>query len=475
MRTSRYVAQFDSASGMLHANARFLHGRDWPMRAPFAPLNLVMRVANYLPVAARDKLYIFGGWKESVSPAQLAKLRTEDLSRWIIEQYPRRRYPAIAIGSSNGAATHLWSALEAPWLPQTLLIPVHRKRIHPDDMRKSIEDSREAAEMLLENNPDLQLHLMHDPNQDRLMVRCMDYFRVKRLRLGETWTRFLEESLEPGGTIFLVECNLQWPTTELGPRSFFQPGAYGGARAEEYVVGSPRVEAFLRRHNSPWTRWDPPAPDALRPEAEWGFEPALREDVERLARRCGYRVRRIVFDDPIDLSPLVADLYRWWYARRGIEAARLLVESFLLLDPWWTLRTGSVPFWTVFPVESSADALEAYVNEAGPFEEIYPMLFAHGVESVGLAPIDRWRSLLSRATRRGSFLGVDEAAFPKDFATYVRYHKQLRNIPGPHHPMPPPLSIEALDEFLDDRGDAYAVHWRDDGNIGRGVSPASSR
>jgi hypothetical protein len=51
----------------------------------------------------------------------------------------------------------------------------------------------------------------------------------------------------------------------------------------------------------------------MRPEAEWGFAPALRDDVEDFARRHGYRVQRVVFEDAEDVSPMVADLYRWWY------------------------------------------------------------------------------------------------------------------------------------------------------------------
>jgi hypothetical protein len=198
---------------------------------------------------------------------------------------------------------------------------------------------------------------MHDPNQDRLMVQRMTYFRVKHLRLPEAYAQFLEETLEPGGTLFLVECGLRWPTTRVGERHLFQFGALGGATPAEYLHGGPRVEAYLRRYDSPRRRWDPPEPDGEHPEAEWGFEPALRADVEALARRRGWRLRRIVFDQPEDLSPLVADLHRWWYRRLGRPDGRLLVESFVLLDPYWALRTGAVPFWMVFNVEPSAAGL----------------------------------------------------------------------------------------------------------------------
>ncbi|HKW91572.1 MAG TPA: hypothetical protein VJX92_06700 [Methylomirabilota bacterium] len=57
------------------------------------------------------------------------------------------------------------------------------------------------------------------------------------------------------------------------------------------------------------------------------------------ARRHGYRVLRILFEQPEDMSPLVADLYRWWYRRLDAADTRLVVDSFILMEPYWTIRT----------------------------------------------------------------------------------------------------------------------------------------
>jgi len=60
-------------------------------------------------------------------------------------------------------------------------------------------------------------------------------------------------------------------------------------------------------------------------------EPGLREDVARLAHKRGWRIRRVLFEEPERLSLLVADLYRWWYRERGLPADRLLVGSIILI------------------------------------------------------------------------------------------------------------------------------------------------
>jgi len=321
-----------------------------------------------------------------------------------------------------------------------------------------MEWGKKHASRLLEANPELALHHMHDANQDRLMIQHMAYFRVKRLLLGETYERFLAEALPAGGTIFLPECRLSWPTTRVGERHVFQHGAPGGATEKEFIHGGKRVEHFLARYGSHRRRWHPPEPDGERPEAEWGFEPALREDVKRFASERGYRVQRLVFEEPEDTSPLVADLYSWWYRQRRLLANRLLIESFILMEPHWALRTGSVPFWTEFNMEPSLERVEDYLKSTEPYEEIHAMLFSHGVESVGLPSIERWRSLTRRARKRGGFVGVDEEEFPRDYATFVRYHTDLKKIPA-RYPMPGPLTLGQLDGFLQGAGDRYQVRW----------------
>jgi hypothetical protein len=459
-----YIANFDSAFAMIQATARYLRGEDTPAmgvlpRPAVHALKPLAPALNWLTRGARERIYTWSGWNEALPPEKLGEVSAEDIARWVVSEYPKKLYPAMMVGSSNGANVHLCAALGIPWLPQTFLVPVRRSGIHPDEPKEDMAWAKDHAPALLEANPELQLHHMNDANQDRLMIQRMTYFRVKRLRLGRAYERFLEENLEPGGTIFLVECELSWPTVKVAERHVFQRGALGGASKEEFLHGSERVAEYLKRYGSHRRTWDSPEPDAERPEAEWGFEPALREDVLRFAESCGYTVKRLVFREPEDLSPLVADLYRWWYERRRMIASRLLVESFILHEPYWALRTGSVPFWMVFNKEPSLEALEGYLESRPPFDEIYLMLFSHGVDSVGLVPIERWREVLARARKRGSFIGVDEEKYPRDFATFVRYYTDLKETIPTRYPLPGPLSLTQFEAFLAEAGDRYRVQW----------------
>jgi hypothetical protein len=450
------IAQFDSASAMLLALARFLHGKDFPGLGQSRFLRSVVPFANLLPRGIRERLFARLGAGEGVVPEAAGRVSAAAIAEWAASLYPRRRYPAVMIGSSSGAVVHLGAALGIPWLPQTFLTLVRQTGVHPDDAVRAMEAGQGPAQRFLAANPDVQLHHMHDPSQDRLMLGYITYFRFKYRRLPPTYRDLVTETLAPNGTIVVVECGRRWPVTRLGDRHVFQFGAVGGPTTDEYLHGGERVEDYLARYGSPWRRWTPPPPDGEGPEAEWGFESSLRDDIADLARKRGHRVVRLVFEDPEHPSPLVADLHRAWHGERGLSADRLVIESFVLLEPYWTLRTGAVPFWMTFNMQPSLDWAWRYLSEAAPFDHIHLMLFAHGVDSVGLPPIEAWEAVLRQARRGGSFLGVDADAYPAHFATFARYHTDLRRIPE-RHPLPEPLPLNRLERFVAQAGARYPV------------------
>jgi len=127
------------------------------------------------------------------------------------------------------------------------------------------------------------------------------------------------------------------------------------------------------------------------------------------------------------------------------------------MEPYWTVRSGSIPFWMVFNMEPSASSLERYLDDRDTFDDIAIMLFSHGVESVGLAPIERWRALAKRGN--GALVGVDADAYPRDFDVFVRYHYPLRERFAETHPIPAPLTIADVERFISSSGKRYDVTW----------------
>jgi hypothetical protein len=451
------IANFDSASAMLRALAHFLHGKDFPGLGQPRLLQYPASLADWLPRWLRQEVFARVGASEGVPAHAAGQVSTAAIAEWFASLYPQRPYPAVAIGSSNGALVHLCAALGIPWLPQTLLTLIrHDGQVHQDDAAAAMVWARPAARAFLAANPGIALHHMHDPAQDRLMLAYIAYFRSKYLRLPQAYRAFIGRWLAPGGIILVSECPRRWPTSRLGDRYTFQFGALGGPSEHEYFHGGERVEAYLRRYRSPWQQWKPPPADGRDPEAEWGFEPALGEDIAALAREHGYRILRLIFDDPDDLGPPVADFHRAWYRqpRRGVE--RLLIGSFILVEPYWTLRLRAVPLWLKFPVEPSLRLARRYLARAETFDEVHLMLFAHGVESVGLPPIRAWQDLLRQARRGGSLLGVNPRAYPAHFGVYGRYQRALRRI-AERRPLPPPISLEGFEQFLAASDASYAV------------------
>jgi hypothetical protein len=451
-------ASFDSASVMVGATARYLRGQEASdLGAAGSWLRPALSAVNRLPQRARRVLYGLGSGREGLPGRAIAGVHAEDLARGTVAAYPRRRYPAVLVGSATGSMAHLAAALDIPLLPQTLLLPLRMLGRDVDDPRADIERARAPARAMLDANPELVLHQMMDPNADRLTLRYFSYFRIKRTCLGAAYERFLRDVLAPGGSIIVAECRHRWPVTRIGERHLFQFGGVGALTVEELREGGDRVADFLAAQGSRRRGWDPPAVDGDAVEAEWGFDATLGEDISRFAAGNGYDVRRVCFDAADSASAFVADLHRWWYSRLGRPAGRLFAESFMLLDPWWVLRAAAVPYWMTFNTDAAAAGLDRYLDEAEPYDDIDLTLVSNGLRTVGLAPIDRWEALLARAKRHGRFAGVDTGRFPSDLSVFARYQDTLRS--AVTFPMPEPLTLADVDAFHAERGRRYPVGW----------------
>lgn len=458
MKARRAVAGFDSASAMVRVVGAALHGREAPLLAQGparaeAPIDWVARQAERLPDRTLQAIYRRSGWLDAVSARRLGQVRAEDLAAWVVGHYPQRRYPVVFAGSANGALAHLAAALGAPWLPQTLLLAVRTGGLDPDDPAADMRAMGPAGRDLLAANPTLALHHMHDPVQDRLMIARMAYFRVKFLGLPQAYREFLDRCLAPGGTVVLVDCGVRWPVTTVADRYVFQFGALGGATQREFLDGGPRVAEFLRRNGSARDRWQPPEPDTSSPEAEWGFAEPLAAGIEEAAAAQGAAVDRLQLAQPEDASPLIAELFRHWYAEHGLPTSRLLVSSFLLMDPRLTVRTGHVPYWALFGTEPSLDRLAGYLSGTPAYDDIRLTVFPHGMDSIGLAAIGEWQRLLGQARQHGQLLAVDPEHYPRHFRALTGFHHDLSRLP--RAPAIPPLGWDTARRYLASNAPAH--------------------
>jgi hypothetical protein len=315
------------------------------------------------------------------------------------------------VGSSNGALAHLAAAMQVPWLPGTVLVPVARTG-DPQRPIDALRFGERVAPALLNRNPDVVLHHMHDQVQDELMVARMTYFRVKWRRLPTAYVRFLRAQLASGAPVVLVEDRSTWPVAKVGERHVFQMGAQGGLDPQ----------AYLDRPNTP-------RPDAEAAEAEWGAEEGLGADVAAWCLANGHPLIRVCYQGPQAPAHAVATVLRSWYLARGETADRLLVPSFVLADPWTAIATAVVPFWAFFSVQPALRALASHLEASDAYRAVDVLLFQHGVRSEGIATPEEWLDVVRRSGARGRLLALDARRFPHDIASLGRYGNALSRLP----------------------------------------------
>lgn len=416
---SDVVASFDSATVLHAALAAALRGQPFPHLGNGPAAGAAVRAAGALPWPLLRRLYTRIGAAEGLDPRRLGEVDLGAVARWLTDGYPRRRYPAVMVGSSNGALAHLAAAMQVPWLPGTVLVPVARTG-DPQRPVDALQFGERVAPPLLEANPDVVLHHMHDQVQDELMVARMTYFRTKWRALPAAYRRFLTENLAPGAPVVLVEDQSRWPVVRLSERHLFQTGAQGGQEPQDYL-------------DRPHT----PRPDREAAEAEWGADPQLTASLTEWCAAHGHPLLRLTYPGPQTPAHPVASVMRDWYLRRGEPADRLLVPSFILGDPWRTITAAAVPFWTFFSVQPALRALETHLQASGPYREVDILLFQHGVRSAGIADPEHWLAVARRHGAAARLLAVDPRRFPHDIASLGRYGRALADLPPAQQPWTP--------------------------------------
>jgi hypothetical protein len=413
------VASFDSASVLHAATAAALRGQGFPHLGNGRVAAAAVRAGGRLPWPVLRRIYTRIGAAEGIDPRRLGEVDMAAVAHLFTSAYPRRSYPGALLGSSNGALTHLAAALQVPWLPGTVLVPVARTG-DPGRPTDALRFGERVAPALLERNGDVVLHHMHDQVQDELMVAQMAYFRLKWNALPEAYAAFLAGSLAPGSPVVLLEDRSRWPVVRVGERHVFQTGAQGGVEPQDYL-------------DRPHT----PRPDGAAAEAEWGAEPDFGAAVARWCTDHGHPLVRLAYPGPQAPAHAVATVLRDWYVGRGEAGDRLLVPSFILGDPWRAVNAAAVPFWTFFAVQPALRALEAHLASGPPYRVVDILLFQHGVRSAGIATPQEWVRAVRRHGATARLVALDPRRFPHDIATLGRYGPALDDLPSAHRPWSP--------------------------------------
>ena len=415
----KVIASFDSAS-VLHAGlVAALEGRPFSNLGNPEPLGRLIRIATRMPWPILREIYRRIGGSEGIPPDQLRRVDMAAVAAAFAGAFPGRRYPAVLIGASNGALVHLAAAMQIPWLPQTVLIPVGRTGDpHPAD--QALEFGRRWGADLLAANPDVALHQMHDAAQDELMIARMAYFRVKWQRLPEAYARLLTERLRPGAPVFVAEDRLTWPCTRVDQRHWFQTGGLGGLSPQDHL-------------SAPYA----PEPDGPAPEAEWGVEPGFVAAIKDWCEAHDHPFVPISYRGPQQPAAAVADMFRSWFRARDERSDDLIIPSFILGDPWRTINRALVPFWTYFPVQEAVSALDAYLTEAEPYRKVFVLGFQHGAESPGVAGPEDFRAVITRHGAEPVLLGTRPQDWPHDIGSLARYGQALDQLPAAGRPWTP--------------------------------------
>jgi hypothetical protein len=425
MKVNKQFASLDASTFMVNTLSNYLKGQDTGDILPLPETIMrdagipVLKAVSELPDDIVSEILRIGGMTEGLDPNEVSMVDAQAIAAEVLEDYPKRQYPAIAVGSASGAVTLLCAALGIPWLPQAFLVLVKRE-MPPDELTRDPVFGREMANIMLESNPEIACYQMCDPANDRYMSQKMAYFRVKHTALPRAYADFIRERLAPGGTLISVECEREWPATVTGERHSYQVGGVGGTTIDEYLHGSERVRAFLADEDTPHTRFIVPEPTETIREAEWGFDERLLESMNTLAQEEGYTLKRMQYATEESLSPFVADLYRVWYRENGLPTGTVHFKMYTPFDIVHSIKGGVVPFWLVFNGENSLRTAEAYLAKRD-YDRVMLTLFSNYVPAPGIPPAEEW------AKRLGAELVATRAEkFPFDAASPVAYLYDLK-------------------------------------------------
>ena len=334
-------------------------------------------------------------------------------------------FPAITVGAAlGGASAYLSLALGGPFLPQAFVTTLKHGSL-TGDINEYLHRSLDTALRIADENPGLMTIQHYDPVHDGWMTRFVNHLRFKLLDLPPGYAGFIKSRLEPGGAVVYLEGGASWLRYQVGPRSVFQVGGWGGISAEEFLEGSDRIRVYARKAGLTFTDWKlKNYPLERGPESEWGSEPGLDAALEAFCKREGYRFVRIPLPHPNDFSRLAFAAARRLLKKEGRQPAGVLVEMFSQFDANAARQAGLLPLWLIF---NTHDSLEYLKEMRAQFPAGKPVFFsplATFSVTPDLVPWQDWEAAL--ADIEWINIGTRPSHYPADARALVKWVEPLR-------------------------------------------------
>ncbi|MFG3644580.1 hypothetical protein ACGF3C_30335 [Micromonospora sp. NPDC047762] len=445
----RVVAAGSSARVLVAATARALRGVDCADLGHTGPTSRFPGA----PEPVRRAAVTRAAGRVALTVAQIDEVDGARVARWFVDQYPRRRYPGVLIGSPHGAAAHLAVALGVPWLPAGFEMTVHWSDGAVDRPGDAAEHGAALSARLLVGNADLHLRQVHCPASRGALTGATVSLTATWRALPAAYARFLADRLVPGAPVLLVRDARTWPVLERGPGHSFQVGCPGsGLDPVDFHPDSHALRQVLRSVGGDATRWEPPEVSVPSAYAEHGVDSGFELAARDWSTRHQHPLHRVLVPRPAALSAGVADLYRRWLRRAGKTGDRLVVECGRLLDPWQVVRAGLVPYWCENATRRSVDEAEWWLAGSEPFSSVDVLPEPPGVRSPALAGLPQWLAVAGFGRRRRALDRTTARGYPVTSVPTRRATEVLRAQPY-DLPAPPPLGVaEALAVLRDSGG-----------------------
>jgi hypothetical protein len=386
-----------------------------------------LRILGSLPQAAARFVISRFETVTGLDPAILEDLTIERLAAERLRDYAAAAgpFPCITLGAAlGGAAAHLALALDGPFLPQAFVTSI-RGGAPDGSVQMYYQQSAGLAQRLAEKNPEMLTIQHYDPVHDEWMTRYVNHLRFKLLDLPPSYREFLLSRLEPGGAVVYLDSQAQWLRYRTGERSVFQVGGWGDISPEEFLEGSPRLQAFSERVGLVEQDWRLPGfPLEQGPESEWGCEPGLGEALEDFCRQHGFRFVRIAFSEPHDYSRLAFHAVEHLLAQDGREPAGSLVEMFTQYDASAVMKSGLLPLWLIF---NTWDSLRFLQDMRPHLPEGKPVFFSPlstFTLTPDLVPFEHWAQSMEGFDWVN--IGARPSHYPADARALVDWVQPLR-------------------------------------------------